>query len=80
MYGALDVSTSALVAQRTRLDVIAGNIATKDAYSTDADGNAVPYRRRVALLAPGAADGGAGLAVRPLLAQAVLRGRPGGVP
>ena len=63
MYGALDVSTSALVAQRARLDVIAGNIATKDAYSTDADGNAVPYRRHVALLAPRAADGGVGVRV-----------------
>jgi flagellar basal-body rod protein FlgC len=63
MYGALDVSTSALVAQRSRLDVIAGNIATKDAYSTDADGNAVPYRRRVALLAPQAAGGGVGVRV-----------------
>ena len=63
MYGALDVSTSALVAQRARLDVIAGNIATKDAYSTDADGNAVPYRRHVVLLAPRATDGGAGVRV-----------------
>lgn len=63
MYGALEVSTSALVAQRTRLNVIAGNIATKDAYSTDADGNAVPYRRRVALLAAQAAGGGVGVRV-----------------
>ena len=53
MYGVLDVSTSALVAHRTQLDVIAGNMAMKDAYTRDADGNAVPYRRRVALFAPG---------------------------
>ena len=53
MYGVLDVSTSALVAQRTQLDVIAGNIAMKDAYTQDADGNSIPYRRRVALFAPG---------------------------
>lgn len=52
MYGALDVSTSALVAHRTNLNVIAGNIAMKD-VTQDADGNAVPYRRRVALFAPG---------------------------
>ena len=29
MYGALDISTSALVAQRIRLDVIAANIANQ---------------------------------------------------
>ncbi|MFQ5589959.1 MAG: flagellar basal body rod protein FlgC [Phycisphaerae bacterium] len=53
MYGALNVSTSGLVAQRTNLDIIAGNIAMKDASRRDGFGNAVPYRRRVALLAPG---------------------------
>ena len=52
MFGALDVSTSALVAYRTQLDVIAGNIAMKDSISYEND-EAVPYRRRVALLAPG---------------------------
>jgi flagellar basal-body rod protein FlgC len=52
MYGVLDVSTSALVAQRTNLDVIAGNMAMKDAMR-DEDGEATPYRRRVALFAPG---------------------------
>lgn len=57
MYGALSVSTSALVAQRTNLDVIAGNIALKDAMTRDHNGNAVPYRRRVPLLAPGDPSG-----------------------
>ncbi|MGD2107906.1 MAG: flagellar basal body rod protein FlgC [Phycisphaerae bacterium] len=52
MYGALDISTSALAAYRTRLDVIAGNIAMKDAVRIE-DGEAMPYRRRAALLAPG---------------------------
>ncbi len=52
MYSALDVSTSALTAYRTQLDVIAGNIAMKD-VTRDAAGNAVPYRRRVALFAEG---------------------------
>lgn len=52
MFGVLDISASALVAQRTRLDVIAGNVA--GAFATrDADGRPNPYRRRVALLAPG---------------------------
>lgn len=52
MYGVLSTSTSALTAYRTQLDVIAGNIAMKD-VTRDAAGNSVPYRRRVALFAPG---------------------------
>ncbi len=51
MYGALDISTSALVAHRTNLDVIAGNIAMKDVVRDEA-GNSRPYQRRVALYAP----------------------------
>ena len=30
MYGSLDISTSALIAQRTRMDVISANLANKD--------------------------------------------------
>ncbi len=52
MFGSLDISTSALTAYRTQLDVIAGNIAMKDVTTRDAAGNSVPYRRRVALFAP----------------------------
>lgn len=52
MFGTLDISTSALVAQRTNLDVIAGNIAMKE-VTRDEAGNPIPYRRRVALFAPG---------------------------
>ena len=52
MYGVLDVSTSALVAYRTQVDVAAGNIAMKDAVRYE-NGEAVPFRRRVALMAPG---------------------------
>lgn len=45
MLRAIDVSTSGLVAQRHRIDSIAGNIA--NAKSTrDADGNVAPYQRR----------------------------------
>lgn len=52
MFGSLNISASGLVAQRTRMDVIAGNIA--NAYTTsDSRGRAVPYRRRVATFAPG---------------------------
>jgi len=57
MYGALDISTSALTAYRTRLDVIAGNLAMKDAVRIE-NGEAVPYRRRAALFAPGDSSGG----------------------
>ena len=52
MFGSLDISTSALVAQRTRLNVIAGNIANMHA-TRDANGRPNPYQRRVALLATG---------------------------
>jgi flagellar basal-body rod protein FlgC len=50
MFGALETATSALIAQRTNLDVIAGNMAMRDVTRNEA-GQAVPYRRRVALFA-----------------------------
>jgi flagellar basal-body rod protein FlgC len=62
MYGALEVSTSALVAHRTNLDVIAGNIAMKEGRRVEG-GESVPYRRRVALFAAGRADGAPGVRV-----------------
>jgi len=54
MYGALDISTSGLIAQRTRLTVAAANIANADTL-VDSQGEPNPYRRRFALLAPGPA-------------------------
>ena len=58
MYGALDISASGLTAQRTNLDVIAGNIANM--YTTrGVDGG--PYRRRVAVLAEGGMAGSPGV-------------------
>jgi flagellar basal-body rod protein FlgC len=52
MFTNLDISTSALVAQRANLDTIAGNLANM--YTTrDASGATNPFRRRVALMAPG---------------------------
>ena len=56
MYGALDVSVSALIAHRTNLNVIAGNIAMKEVTRDDA-GRPIPYRRRVALYAAGPTSG-----------------------
>lgn len=52
MFGSLDISTSALVAQRTRMEVIAANVANQSSI-VDAKGNYAPYRRRFAVLAPG---------------------------
>lgn len=52
MFGTLDVSVSGMIAQRTRMDVLSSNIANKDTI-LDADGNYSPFRRRLAVLAPG---------------------------
>ncbi|MEO0632223.1 MAG: flagellar basal body rod protein FlgC [Planctomycetota bacterium] len=52
MYGSLDISTSGMIAQRTRLDVISANIANKGTI-LDAEGNYNPFRRRMTMLAPG---------------------------
>ena len=52
LYNLLDVSTSALVAQRTRLNVIAENIASQKAI-LNADGEYEPYRLKFAVFAPG---------------------------
>jgi len=62
MFGSLDISTSALVAQRIRLDTIAGNIANADA-TRRADGKPGPFQRRLALFEAGDGKGGAGVHV-----------------
>jgi flagellar basal-body rod protein FlgC len=53
VYGTLDISTSGLVAQRTRLDVIAANIANERSLVNDATGAYEPYRRRFVVFAAG---------------------------
>lgn len=45
MFRAIDVSTSGLVAERSRLDVVAGNIANINS-TRDEQGNLAPYQRR----------------------------------
>lgn len=61
MFGALDISASGLAANRTWLDVVAGNIANMQARGA----NGEPYRRRVAEFGVGdPATGGAGVHVR----------------
>lgn len=52
MYGSLDISTSGMIAQRTRMAAIASNIANADSV-VDAQGNVNPFRRRMVFFAPG---------------------------
>ncbi|MFG0246067.1 MAG: flagellar basal body rod protein FlgC [Phycisphaerales bacterium JB052] len=51
MYGSLDISTSGMIAQRTRMQVIAANIANMNTLE-NAQGEYDPYRRRAAMLEP----------------------------
>lgn len=46
MFPALDISTSALVAQRTRLDAISGNIANMSSMQRNAKGEMEPFQAR----------------------------------
>lgn len=62
MIRALDISNSALIAQRARLDVIAGNIANAEATRTE-DGSPGPYRRRYVTFMTGDGRGGPGVHV-----------------
>ncbi len=52
MYGGLDVSVSGMVAQRTRINAIAANVANQRTI-LDVDGQAVPDKRRMAMVMPG---------------------------
>lgn len=56
MYGALDISTSGMVAQRTKLEAIIQNIANKDTI-LDENGQNVPFQRRMVMFAPGDPSG-----------------------
>lgn len=63
MYGVLDISTSGLVAQRTRMTVIAQNQANRNTL-LNAEGEYEPYRRRITVFAPGDPASGTGEGVR----------------
>lgn len=52
MYGSLDISTSGMIAQRTRMNVIASNIANANSLQ-NARGEYEPYLRRAAMFTPG---------------------------
>lgn len=51
MYGSLDISVSGMIAQRTRMDVVATNLANRDTI-LDAVGNPSAFKRRFVTLAP----------------------------
>ncbi len=51
MYGSLDISTSGMIAQRTRMEVIASNLANANSIENQY-GEYDPYKRRAAMLAP----------------------------
>lgn len=55
MFTAIDVSTSGLVAQRARMDAIAGNIANAQT-TRDGDGNVAPFQRRLVTFEPATAS------------------------
>jgi flagellar basal-body rod protein FlgC len=55
MFDVLDMGASGLLAQRTRLDTIAGNIANANT-THDASGKVNPYRRRFVVFAAGHPD------------------------
>ena len=52
MFGALDTSTSGLVANRIRMETVAANVANANSI-TDKNGENNPFRRRIAILAQG---------------------------
>ena len=63
MYSALDIATSGLVAQRTRLTAISANVANAHTLKND-HGEYDPYRRRVVEFAAGDIEAGEPLGVR----------------
>ena len=62
MYGLFDISTSALVAQRSRLDALSANIANAKTIQ-NADGEYAPWQRRIPVLASGDPTSGSPLGV-----------------
>lgn len=62
MIDALDISSSATVAQRIRLDTIAGNLANAEATRQE-DGTLEPFRRRFVRFMTGDGKGGPGVHV-----------------
>ena len=59
MFGSLDISTSGLVAQRTRMTAIADNIANQRTLLAP-DGSYAPFQERAVLFSAGDSTSGAG--------------------
>ena len=53
MFGTLDISTSGMIVQRTRMDAIAANIANANSLRDAKTGQLNPYQRREVFVAPG---------------------------
>ena len=62
MFDSLDIGASALMAQRTRMNCIAGNMANLNTLCNQ-KGEPIPYRRRIAFFQKGTADGRPGVHV-----------------
>ncbi|MHC5026822.1 MAG: flagellar basal body rod protein FlgC [Planctomycetota bacterium] len=62
MYGALDISTSALVANRVRMTTISANLANRSTI-TNEFGEYEPFRRRLVEMAAGDPDSGNAMGV-----------------
>ena len=67
MIPALDISTSALVAQRVRMDAISSNLANMSSMARDANGEMKPYEARYVIFqadeAVGTSQGAVGVKV-----------------
>jgi flagellar basal-body rod protein FlgC len=62
MFDSLDIGASALLAQRTRMDTIAGNVANLNTTRNE-KGQPIPYRRRIVMFQAGTQDGKPGVHV-----------------
>src|SRR5438046_3921666 len=62
MFDSLDIGASALLAQRTRMDTIAGNVANINTTRNER-GQPIPYRRRIVTFAQGSPHGKSGVHV-----------------
>src|ERR1700759_621906 len=62
MFDSLDISSSGLMAQRIRMDTIAGNVANINTTRNE-KGEPIPYRRRITMFQATAADGKPGVHV-----------------
>lgn len=67
MISAIDISTSALVAQRTRMDVVSSNLANLSSQVRDANGEMKPYEGKFVVFetddSVGTKDGAVGVKV-----------------